>query len=415
LAERDSRRVAVVGLGAVTPLGLDVASTWQAILAGRSGVAPITQFDSAAFKTHIAAEVKGFDAANYMERKEVRHTDRFVHLAVAATREALRESGLDLAAEDPRRVGVIVGSAIGGVGTLLAQDHILQERGPSRVGPYAVPSLMLNSASARIALDYGLRGPNLGVATACATGGHSLGEAAAMIRAGKADIMIAGASEAGIIPVAVAAFDNMQVLASGNDAPEKASRPFDADRTGFVVGEGAAILILERLDHAIARGAQVLGELVGYGNSNDAFHMTTPHEHGVGAVEAMQAALTDAHLSADAIDYINPHATGTRIGDVVETKAVRQVLGERAASVPMGATKSMTGHLLGAAGAVEAVFSVLAIRDQIAPPTINLDTPDPECDLDYVPHRARPHTINVAMSNSFGLGGHNASLIFRRV
>lgn len=415
MSDRDSQRVAIVGLGAVTPLGLDVASTWNAALAGRSGVGPITQFDASILKTQIAAEVKGFDPANYMDRKEARRSDRFVHLAIAAAQEAVKDSGLDLSQENPRRAGVIVGSAIGGVNTLLEQAETLKQRGPGRVGPFAIPSLMLNSASAQIALAYGLRGPNLGIATACATGAHALGEAADLIRRGKVDMMLAGAAESGIIAIAFAAFDNMQALASRNDAPEKACRPFDADRSGFVIGEGAAIAVLERMDRAKARGVHIYGELLGYGNTDDAFHMAAPHESGTGAIEAMLTALEMSGLPPSAVNYINPHGTGTRIGDPIETRAVRTVFGEHADHLAMSSTKSMTGHMLGAAGTVEAIFCLLAIRDQMLPPTINLDTPDPECDLDYVPNVARPASVNVAMSNSFGLGGHDASVILARV
>jgi 3-oxoacyl-[acyl-carrier-protein] synthase II len=415
LSDRDSQRVAIVGLGAVTPLGLDVASTWDAALAGRSGVGPITQFDASMLKTQIAAEVKGFDPGNYMDRREVRRSDRFVQLGIAAAQQAVADSGLDLSKEDPRRIGVIVGSAIGGVNTLLDQAEILKTRGPSRVGPFAIPSLMLNAASAQIALNFGLRGPNLGIATACATGAHAIGEAADFIRRGRVDAMVAGASECGMVAIAFAAFDNMQALASGNDAPEKACRPFDSDRSGFVIGEGSGIVVLERLDRARARGARIYGEVAGYGNTDDAFHMAAPHENGTGAIEAMLTALEGSGLPPSAIDYINPHGTGTRIGDPIETRAVRTVFGEHADRLAMSSTKSMTGHMLGAAGAIEAIFCLLAIRDRMLPPTINLDTPDPECDLDYVANTARPAKVDVAMSNSFGLGGHDASLIMARV
>ncbi|MHB0876393.1 MAG: beta-ketoacyl-ACP synthase II [Anaerolineae bacterium] len=415
MSDRDSQRIAIVGLGAVTPLGLDLATTWQAVLAGHSGVGPITQFDASNLKTQIAAEVKGFDPGQYMDRREVRRSDRFVHLAIAAAAQAIADSGLDLPREDPRRIGAIVGSAIGGVNTLLEQTEVLRQRGPSRVGPFAISSLMLNAASAQIALSFGLRGPNLGIATACATGAHSLGEAAEVIRRGRADVMIAGASESSIVPVAFAAFDNMQALASRNDAPDKACRPFDSDRAGFVIGEGAAITVLERMDRAKARGVHIYGELAGYGNTDDAFHMAAPHDQGTGAIEAMLAALESAGLPPSAVNYINPHGTGTRIGDPIETRAVRAVFGAHADSLAMSSTKSMTGHMLGVAGTIEAIFCLLAIRDQMLPPTINLDTPDPECDLDYVPNVARPATIEVAMSNSFGLGGHDASLILSRV
>jgi 3-oxoacyl-[acyl-carrier-protein] synthase II len=414
LAQPDSQRIVIVGLGAVTPLGLDVASTWDAVVAGRSGVAPITQFDAANLKTKIAAELKGFDATRYLERKEIRRTDPFMHYAMAAAQEAVADSGLELAREDPRRVGVMIGSAIGGVHTLIEQMEILNTRGPSRVGPYAIPSLMLNSASSHVALAFGLRGSNLGIATACATGGHALGEAAHAIRRGDADVMLAGASEAGIIPLAIAAFDNMGALTSRNDDPAGACRPFDRDRSGFVLGEGSGIVVLERLDRARARGAHIYGEIIGYGNSDDAFHMAQPHERGTGAVEAMQMALASAGLPPTAVDYVNAHGTGTKVGDVIETAAIKQVFGDHARSLAISSTKSMTGHLVGAAGTVEAIICLLAMRDELLPPTINLDDPDPECDLDYVPWKPRPARIGVAISNSFGLGGHNSCLALSR-
>lgn len=414
MARTDSQRVVVVGLGAVTPLGNNIPSTWAAALAGRSGIGPITQFDASDMKTQIAGEVRGFDPTQYMDRREARRTDRFLQLALAATQEAVADSGLDMAKQEPRRVGVLVGSAVGGIQVLIEQLEVLRTRGPRRVSPFAVTGLMLNGAAGQIAITLGVRGPNLALATACATGSHALGEAAAIIRRGAADIMVAGASEAGVIPIAMASFDNMGALANAEKGPERACRPFDAERSGFVVGEGAGIVVLERLDLARARGAHIYGELVGYGASDDAFHMAAPAEDGVGAAEAMSAALEDASLPPTAVDYINAHGTGTPLGDTIETRAVKAVFGEHAYRLAISSTKSMTGHLLGAAGAVEAIFCLLALRDQMLPPTINLETPDPDCDLDYVPNKARPASVNVAMSNSFGLGGHNAALVFRR-
>ncbi len=408
------KRVVVVGMGMVSPLGNDVPTTWGGVLAGRSGVGYITQFDPAGFRTRIAAEVKGFDPTLYVDAREARRLDRFTHLAVAAAQEAVRDSGLDMTKEDPRRVGVLLGTAVGGVRMLTEQLGVLAQKGPRRVSPFAVTAFMPNSAAGQISMMLGARGPSLTVATACATGSHAIGEAAAVIRRGDADVMVAGGSEAGIIPVAIASFENMGALSSRNDEPERASRPFDRDRDGFVIGEGAAAVILERLDRALRRGARIYAELVGYGATDDAFHLAAPEETGLGAAEAMQMALQNAGIGPQAVDYINAHGTSTRLNDAIETRAIKRVFGEHAYGLAVSSTKSMTGHMLGAAGAAEAIFCILALRDQILPPTINLDNPDPECDLDYVPHRPRPARLRVALSNAFGLGGHNGTLIFRR-
>ena len=407
-------RVAVTGLGTVSPIGNDVASTWDAALAGRSGVGPITQFDAGEMRTKIAAEVKGFHAEQYLDRREARRTDPFLHFAVAAARQAVDDSGLDLAAVDPFRVGVLVGTTVGGMHVLVEQLDNLNARGPRRVSPFTIMGLMGNSATGYINIMLGARGPSMTISTACATGSHCLGEATAMIRRGVADVMVAGASEAAIMPLTIATFDNMGALASAED-PARASRPFDAGRTGFVVGEGAAVVVLERLERALARGARIYGELAGYAATDDAFHLAQPIEDGSGAAAAMRNALADAGLMPEDVDYINAHGTGTPIGDIVETRAIKSVFGRHARSLAVSSTKSVTGHMLAAAGALEAIFCLLAMRDGVLPPTANLDTPDPDCDLDYVPNRARPADVRVALSNSFGLGGHNSSLVFRRV
>ena len=411
----DSERIAVTGLGCVTPLGNSAAETWPALLAGQSGVAQITAFDPSGLNVRIAAEVKGFDPATVMDRRDVRRTDRFTHLATAAAREAVADARLDIAAYGAERVGVLVGSGVGGLHTLIEQLGVLAKKGARSVSPFTITGMMLNGAAGYISIVYGLRGPSFALASACATGSHTLGEAAAIIRRGQADAMLAGASEAGIVPLAMAAFDNMGALADTARPPEQACRPFDSGRCGFVVGEGAGMVVLERLDLARARGAHIYAEFAGYGASSDAFNMAAPIEDGSGAEAAMRACLADAGLPGESVGYINAHGTGTTVGDVIETRAIKRVFGEHAYRLAVSSTKSMTGHLLGAAGAIEAVFCLLALRDQVLPPTINLENPDPECDLDYVPGRSRPAHFDVAMSNSFGLGGHNAAVLFRRL
>ena len=415
MTRTDSQRVAITGLGAVTPIGNDLATAWPALLAGQSGTGPITRFDASDLRTQIAAEVKDFDPTQFMDRREARRMDRFLQLAVAAAQEAVTDAGLDMAHEDQTRVGVLVGSGIGGLQTLLEQAEILRERGPRRVSPFTVPALMLNSAAAQVSMMLGARGPNLAIATACATGTHAVGEAAAIIRRGEADVMIAGGSEAAIVRLAMAGFDVMGALSTCNDQPLAASRPFDARRDGFVLGEGAGILVLERLDFARARGAHIYGELAGYGATGDAYHITAPAEDGLGAMASMRTALCSAGMQPEDVDYINAHGTSTQLNDAVETRAIKGVFGDQAYRLAVSSTKSMTGHLMGAAGAVEAIFCLLAFRDQVLPPTINQEEKDPDCDLDYVPNQARPASINVAMSNSFGFGGHNATAIFRRI
>ena len=404
-------RVVVTGMGCVSPLGQNVETTWRALLAGTSGVAPITQFDASTFKTRFAAEVKDFDPEALLGRRDARRMDRVTQFAIVAAGEALSSSGLAIDDGNRGRIGVVLGTGIGGIGTLLKGAQVLAERGPHWVSPFMVPMMLPDTSAGQVAIHFGLRGPNLAVVTACATGTNAIGEAAEMIRRGAADAMVAGGSEAAIVPVALAGFNVMDAISIRNDDPERASRPFDRDRDGFVLGEGAAALILESLDHARSRRASILAEVAGYGTTNDAYHMSAPLEDGAGASACMRLALADAGLAPTEIDYINAHGTSTRLNDASETSAIKTVFGELAYSIPISSTKSMTGHLLGAAGAVEAIFSILALREGVIPPTINYQTPDPACDLDYVPNRSRPAKIRRALSNSFGFGGHNASVI----
>ena len=411
----DSQRVVVTGVGLVTPVGNDTPSSWVAILAGRSGAGPLTRYDHTEFRTHFAAEVKNFDPVCYVGKQDARRMDRFLHFAVAAAKEALTDASFDMSQYDPRRVGVHIGSGIGGVNILLEQYELLRTRGPRRVSPFTVPGLMPNSAAAYVSIMLGARGPSLALSTACATGSHSLGEAAEIIRRGQADVMIAGGSEAAIVGHAAAGFESMGALSNRNDDPQRASRPFDAGRDGFVMAEGAGVVILERLNSARARGAHIYGELLGYGVSADAYHITAPAEDASGTAECMRLALEDAGLAPTEVDYLNAHGTSTPLNDASETRAIKLAFGEHAYKLAVSSTKSMTGHLMGAAGAIEAVFCLLAMRDQILPPTMNYETPDPVCDLDYVPNRARAAKVEVAMSNSFGFGGHNGTLILRRL
>lgn len=407
-------RVVVTGMGAITPLGNDVETFWQNIVAGRSGVGPITLFDASALKTRIAAEVKGFDPEAWFGRKEARRLDRYAQFALAATQQALQDARLDPGHVDRERVGVILGTGIGGMGSLVQGVETLMTRGPDRISPFMVPMMLADTAPGLIAIAYGFRGPNMAVITACASGTNAIGEAMNLIRRGDADVVITGGAEAAILPISVAAFNVMGVISTRNEEPERASRPFDRTRDGFVMGEGAGILVLERLEHAQARGARIYAEVVGYGASADAYHITAPLENGEGAALAMRRALADAGLSPREVDYINAHGTGTPLNDKSETQAIKAVFGEAAYDVPISSTKSMIGHLLGAAGAVEAIVCIRAITDGVIPPTINYEHPDPECDLDYVPNTARRRPVRVAMSNSFGFGGHNACVIFRR-
>ncbi|UCC67948.1 MAG: beta-ketoacyl-ACP synthase II [Armatimonadota bacterium] len=407
------RRVVVTGMGAVTPLGIGVDPTWEGMRTGRSGITNVTLFDASAFSSQIAGEVKDFDPASFLEPREVRHTDRFVQFAVAATSMAVDDAALGVDSVDRNRAGVLIGSGIGGTWTWEAQHRVLLEKGPGRISPFFIPMLITDMAAGRVAMIFDARGPNSAVATACATGAHALGDAAEIIRRGDAEIMIAGGAEAAVSPLALGGFCAMRALSRRNDDPPAASRPFDRDRDGFVMAEGAGILLLEEVEHARRRGVPIHGEIIGYGMSADAYHITQPSPDGDGMARAMEAALQDAALPADEIDYVNTHGTATPAGDLAETRALKRVFGDRAPHLPSSSTKSVTGHLLGAAGAVELIACLCAIRDQVVPPTINLDNLDPECDLDYVPNQARELPIRTAMSNSFGFGGHNATLIVR--
>jgi len=408
-----ARRVVITGMGAVTPLGLNVETTWKALIDGRSGAGPITRFDPTGFETQIACEVKNFDPNNYLDRKEARRMDRFTHLAIAATREALDDARLTITPENADDVGIIIGSGIGGIETLSQQFKVLFDKGPERLSPFLCTMMISNMAAGHVSIVFGIRGPNHCTVSACASGAHAIGEAFETIRRGASPVMLAGGAEAPVVPIGVGTFNSMRALSTRNDAPEKASRPFDLDRDGFVIGEGAGLVVLEELEHARARDARIYAELIGYGATADAVHVTAPSEGGAGAAKAMARACAEADLSPAAIDYVNAHGTSTPLNDKAETAALRSLLGERAFQVPISSTKSMTGHLLGAAGAVEAIICVLAIQNGIVPPTINQEHPDPECDLDYVPNVARRVPVRVALSNSLGFGGHNVSLIVR--
>jgi 3-oxoacyl-[acyl-carrier-protein] synthase II len=409
-----SRRVVVTGMGCISPVGNNVKETWDSILAGQSGAAMITHFDASRHKTRFAAEVKGFDPVALFGTREARKMDRFTQFASAVAMEALEQAALKIDESNRDRVGVVIGSGIGGIGTLLEQVEVLRERGPERVSPFLVPMMISDSAPGMLAIRFGARGPNMALATACASGNNAIGEALEMIRRGAADVMMAGASEAALVPVAMAGMNVMTALSTRNDDPQTASRPFDKDRDGFLMGEGAGMLILESLEHARARGANILCELTGYGTTDDAHHISAPAENGAGAAIAMQLALQNANLNLTDIGYINAHGTSTPLNDKSETAAIKTVFGEQAYAIPVSSTKSMTGHLLGASGAIEAVFCILAIREQALPPTINYRTPDPACDLDYVPNQPRKASPRHVMSNSFGFGGHNATLTFSR-
>ena len=408
------KRVVVTGLGCVSPVGNNVKDAWQALLAGKSGAAPITAFDASAHKTKFAAEVKGFDAVALFGTRDARKMDRFTQFATAATLEAIAQSGLTIDDSNRDRVGILIGSGIGGIITLIEQYEVMRQRGPERVSPFLIPMMISDGAAGNIAIRVGARGPNMSLATACASGTNALGEAAEMIRRGAADVMIAGASEAAISAIAMAGMNVMTALSTRNDDPQKASRPFDKDRDGFVMGEGAGILILESLEYAQARGANILCEFTGYGTTDDAHHISAPAEDGAGAVNSMRLALESAGLGLEDIDYINAHGTSTYLNDKSETTAIKTLFGEQAYKIPVSSTKSMTGHLLGASGALEAVFCSMAIMENILPPTINYETPDPVCDLDYVPNQPRKAEPRNVMSNSFGFGGHNATLILSR-
>ncbi len=408
------RRVVITGLGLTTPLGVGVDNVWQKIVDGTSGITAITRFDASAHDTKIAGEVKAFNPEDYISPREVRRMDLFIQYAIAATKIAVEGARLDMAKEDAERVGVIVGTGLGGLPTLEKYHSILLERGPGRISPFFIPMLIANEAPGNIAIQFGIKGPNLSIVTACATGAHSIGEAFRIIQYGDADVMVAGGTEANLTPLTVGGFNALKAISTKNEHPEAASRPFDKERDGFVIGEGAGIVIMEELERARARGAPIYAEIVGYGYNGDAYHITAPSPDGDGSMRCMRLALKDAGVAPEQVDYINAHGTSTDLNDAAETIAIKKVFGAHAYKIPVSSTKSMIGHLLGAAGAVEAIFSILAIRDQVCPPTINYENPDPECDLDYVPNKARKHAIDVAMSNSFGFGGTNAVLAFRR-
>jgi 3-oxoacyl-[acyl-carrier-protein] synthase II len=413
-ALRSERRVAVTGVGLVSPLGIGNRENWDALLAGRSGVGPITRFDPSPFQARIAAEVKGFDASAFMDKKEVKKADTFIHYAMAAAQFAMEDSGIPVTDANRERFAVVIGSGIGGL-PLIERTHVdYLKRGVRAISPFFITGLIVNEAAGMISIKYGLKGPNLATVTACTTGAHAIGEAYRMIQYGDADSAIAGGTEAVVTPLAVGGFDVMRALSRRNDAPEKASRPWDRDRDGFVIGEGAGLVVLEEMEAARARGARVYAELVGYGMSGDAFHIAAPSEDGDGPARVMRNSLHDAGIDPSAIDYINAHGTSTPAGDEVETQAIKVVFGEHARKLAVSSTKSMTGHLLGAAGGLETAILVLAVYHGVMPPTINYETPDPECDLDYVPNQARERKIRYALSNSFGFGGTNGCLVVRK-
>ncbi len=408
------QRVVITGLGAVTPLGIGAAAFWESVKAGRSGVGRITRFDPLQIDCKIGAEVRDFDPLQFIDKKEARRMDRYTQFAVAAARLAVQDSGLNLEALDRDRMGVYFGSGIGGMETFSEQMEVLLTKGPNRVSPFLIPMMIANMAAGTLAIHFGLKGPNMTTVTACSSANNAIGEAFDALRGGKADMMMTGGSEAAFVPIAVAGFASMKALSTRNEEPEKASRPFDAGRNGFVMGEGGGVLILETLEHAQARGARIYAEVIGYGVSADAYHMVQPPDNGEGGARSMARAIQDAGISPDEVDYINAHGTSTPQGDIAETRAIKHVFGDHARSLAVSSTKSMHGHLLGAAGAVEAIACIMAIRDQILPPTINQEISDPECDLDYVPNQARPGRVETALSNSFGFGGQNATIIIRK-
>jgi 3-oxoacyl-[acyl-carrier-protein] synthase II len=410
----ENNRVVITGIGSLSPLGKDMHTAWQGLVAGKSGIDYITLFDASNLETRFGGEVRGFEATDYMSRKEARHVDRFAQLAVAAGRQAAEDSGIPINSESQDDIGSIVGSGIGGLTTLFNQMKVLLEQGPERVSPFLAPMMIADMAAAQVSISLGLRGPNLCTTTACSSGSDAIGAAYEFIKRGDAIAMFAGGSESIMGPMGFTAFIALKALSTRNDEPQKASRPFDAQRDGFVISEGATILVMENLDHARKRGARILAEIIGYGASADAFHVTQPVEDGNGAARSMQSALNKAGLKPTDIDYINAHGTSTPLNDKTETIAIKAVFGDNAYKVPVSSTKSMTGHLIGGAGAIEAAISIMAIRRGIIPPTINLTHPDPECDLDYVPNVARHQPVNIALSNSFGFGGHNSTLIFKK-
>jgi len=408
------RRVVVTGMGLVIPTGIGVETAWKNVWEGKSGIGPLTRFDTNGFETKIAGEVKNFNPELYIDKKEIKKMDLFIHFAIAATKEALDDARLVITPENSEQIGVIVGTGLGGLPSLEKYHKILLEKGPGRISPFFIPMLIANLASGQIAILFGPKGPNTCLVTACATGAHCIGDAFRAIVYGDAEAMIAGGTEANITPLTIGGFNSMKALSTRNDEPEKASRPFEKNRDGFVVAEGSGILVLEELQFALKRKAEIHAELVGYGYTGDAYHITAPSPDGDGAIRCMKMAIKDAGLAPEDVDYINAHGTSTPLNDLTETVAIKSVFGSHAKKVPISATKSMTGHLLGAAGSTEAIFTVLAIRDGIIPPTINYEEPDPQCDLDYVPNVARRKPLRIGMSNAFGFGGTNATLIFKK-
>jgi len=404
----------VTGIGALTPLGLDLATTWDNLLAGKSGIDYITLFDASPLETRFAGEVKGFEPTDYINRKDVRRMDRFAQLAVAAGFQAVQQSGLQIDSSNQDDIGVIIGSGIGGLTTLYEQIQVMLERGPDRVSPFLAPMMIADIAAAQISIALDVKGPNLCTTSACSSGSDAIGAAYELVKHGDAQVMLAGGTEAIVNPIGITAFNALKAISTRNDAPQLASRPFDAERDGFVISEGAVVLILESLDHALKREANILAEIVAYGATADSFHVTAPLENGEGAARAMQIALRKAGIEPDEVDYINAHGTSTQLNDLTETRAIKTVFGEYAYRVPVSSTKSMTGHLIGCAGAAESAFCIMAIQHGVIPPTINLTSPDPECDLDYVPNVARQAQVTTALTNSFGFGGHNSVLVFRK-
>ncbi len=415
MSRPNRRRVVITGLGCVAPVGNTVSTAWDALIAGQSGIATITKFDASPFSTHFAGEVKGFNVEDYMPGKEARHMDTFIHYGMAAGIQAMQDSGLEVTEANAERIGVIVGSGIGGLPMIEETHAELTNRGPRRISPFFVPASIINMISGHLSIKYGLKGPNLAIVTACTTGLHCIGAAGRLIEYGDADIMIAGGAESTISPLGLGGFASARALSSRNDDPATASRPWDKDRDGFVLGEGAGVMVLEEYEHAKARGAKIYAELLGFGMSADAHHMTAPLEDGDGARRCMVSAMKNAGINADQVDYVNAHGTSTPLGDVAETVAIKRALGDHAKNIVVNSTKSMTGHLLGGAGGLEAVFTALAVHKQLSPPTINIFNQDPACDLDYCANAAREMKINVAVKNSFGFGGTNGTLIFGKV
>ena len=408
-----TRRVVVTGLGMVTPLGTGVEKNWDAACAGKSGIGLITRFDTSDFASHIAGEVTDFNPSDFLDKQQIRRFDIFIHYAIASARMAVEDSGLKIDQKNGHRVGCVTGSGLGGLGMLENYHSVLLEKGAKRISPFFIPGIIANMVPGQIAIEFGARGPNLAISTACAASTHAIGEAFRLIQEGISDAIITGGAEAVITPLAVGGFCSMRALSTRNNEPEKASRPFDLDRDGFVIGEGSGILVLEELEHARERGARIIGEVIGYGLSGDAYHVSAPEPDGVGAIACMQGAILCAGIEPEAVDYINAHGTSTKLNDLSENNAIKAVFGDHARKLAISSTKSMTGHLLGGAGGIEAIYALLAIKHGIIPPTINYETPDPECDLDYVPNVARKAKLVTAMSNSFGFGGTNASLIFK--